>query len=251
MLITEKTAHEAAKKAGNLIVTDICIGVGYTGVVLSNGECGIAYTIRDGLGPRCGAMDNAGKLIGINASQALDMAMSLNLAEAAVGVATANAILNADYPAGINALEEMIVEHGDVLGTIGYFHPVMNKFSPNAAKIHIFERRITDTGLLPDWAENIYLPQCDVVVITGVTFINKTIDHVLSLCTKAREIVVMGASACMAPEILKEYGVTVVAGSRVFDAEGIMRVIAQGGGGQDVLDYLQKLCVRISPPHKC
>lgn len=244
--ITEKVAAEALKKTQGLTLADLCIGVGYTGIKLSNHAGGTCFTFRNELGLHSGVLANAGKLTGIPAETAVGMAMSTNLAEASIGVATINAVLNEDFQVGQNALDRMDIRETDTVGIVGYFFPVIKQLKETVRKLYIFERNITDDGLLPDWAENMYLPECDAVIISGVTFINKTIDHVLSLCKKAKEIVIMGASTCMAPDVLKDYGVTLLAGSRVTDADKILQIIAQGGGGLDVLEYTQKICVRIS-----
>jgi len=250
MLITQRVAAEALKKADGLSIADLCIGIGYTGVKLSNGAGGTCFTFRHELGLKCGPIQGAGTLIGMPAADAIEMAMSTNLAEASIGVATINAILNEDFDAGEDAVDVMDIRASDTVGMVGYFYPVVQRIKDNVKKLYIFERHITDEGLLPDWSENIYLPECDVVLITGVTFINKTIDHVLSLCKNAKEVVIMGASTCMAPDVLKDYGVTILAGSRVTDPDGLLRVIAQGGGGLDVLNYTEKLCVRIAERRK-
>jgi len=247
MLITQRVAAEALKKADRLSIADLCIGIGYTGVKLSNGAGGTCFTFRRELGLKCcGPIQGAGTLIGMPAADAIEMAMSTNLAEASIGVATINAILNVGFEAGKDAVDEMDIRPSDTVGMVGYFYPVVKRIKDTVKKLYIFERHITDECLLPDWCENIYLPECDVVLITGVTFINKTIDHVLSLCKNAKEVVIMGASTCMAPDVLKDYGVTILAGSRVTDPDGLLRVIAQGGGGLDVLNYTEKLCVRIA-----
>ena len=142
-----------------------------------------------------------------------------------------------------NALDLLQIRETDTVGMIGYFS--RGKSLKNTVrKLYILKEILRQTAL-PDWAENMYLPECE-VIITGVTFINKTIDHVLSLCRNAKEIAIMGASTCMAPEVLKNYGVTVLAGSRVTDADKLLRVIAQGGGGLDVLKCTQRISVRIS-----
>ena len=245
MMIVERIAKLAREKAGQLYIRDIRLGVGYTGVQLSNGSCGVAYTFRNDLGANCGVMENAGRLKDLPAEEAAAWAMDLNLAKASAGIAAINALLNEPYTRSVNAMDMMDIRPEDTVGMIGYFHPVVMRFGEKCKKLHIFERKITSPGLLPDWAENILLPQCDVVIITGTTLINKTIDHVLSLCKNAKEIAIMGPSACMAPNIFKEYGVTLLAGSKVTDAAKVMEIISQGGGGQDVLDVTQKICVRL------
>lgn len=222
------------------------IGVGYTGVKLSDNSGGTGFTFRNELGLQNGVMKIAGRLQGMPATEAVEMAMSVNLAEASLGVATINAVLNRDFEQGENALEVIDLRPEDVVGMVGYFFPVAKQLQGKVSKLYIFEKKLTEPELLPDWAENIYLPQCDAVIITGVTFINKTVDHVLSLCRMAKEIVIMGPSTCMAPEVLGKYGVTVLAGSRVTDADLLLRIIAQGGGGMDINRCTEKLCVRIS-----
>lgn len=245
-MLTKDIAEIAIQKSKGLTVKNVCLGLGYTAVELSDGECGCCFTFRHELGPKCGVINGAGNLIGKSAEEFINLSMSTNLAEASLGVATINAVLNKDYSVGPNALDVADIREGDTIGMIGYFMPIVKKFSHVAKNMYIFERNLTDEGLMPDWSEDIYLPQCDVVIITGVTFINKTIDHILELSKNAKEIVVMGASACMAPELLKEKGVTILAGSRVNDAAGLMKTVAQGGGGLEVVNHMDRLCVRIA-----
>ena len=89
------------------------------------------------------------------------------------------------------------------------------------------------------------LPQCDIVVMTGTSFVNQTADAILSCCSRAREVIVVGASTPMCPEILRDAGVTVLAGTRVTDAAAAMRIAAQGGGGMDFFRASMKLLERI------
>lgn len=250
MLITQKVAQLASGQAQTLTIADAVIGVGYTGVKLSDNTCGVCFTFRNALGPKCGVIDRPGALAGLPAQTLIDLAMSCNLAEASLGVATINAILNKNQHAQMDAVAAIDVRPGDTLGMVGYFHPLVKQFKGKVDKLHIFERNITDDGLLPDWAEDIYLPQCDVVVITGVTFINKTIDHILALSKNAKEVVVMGASSCFAPDILRDYGVTLLAGGKVTDADTLLKIIAQGGGGLDVQQHVDKLCLRLADRRK-
>ncbi|MCL1802870.1 MAG: DUF364 domain-containing protein [Eubacteriaceae bacterium] len=246
MMITQRIANLAKQSSDGLVVKNLCLGLGYTGVLLSNNEAGCCFTFRSELGPGNGVMKNAGSLIGMPVSEAIDMAMSTNLAEASTAIAAINAVLNAGYEESANALSIIDLQPGDKVGMIGNFMPIKTWFAGKSPdQLYIFERNLTEDGLLPDWAEDIYLPQCDVVVITGVTFANKTIDHILRLSENAKEVVIMGPSTCMAPEILKEYGVTVIAGSRISGQKAFFSVIAQGGGGESIRPHTSMLCERI------
>ncbi len=244
-MITKEIADIAISKSQHLTVKDVCLGLGYTAVQLSDDTCGACFTFRNDLGPKCGVIPDAGSLIGKSAASLIEKAMSVNLAEASLGVATINAVLNGDFETGNNAIDEMDIRPEDTLGLIGNFVPILNKFKDRVKDVYVFERVLTDDYLIPDWAEEIYLPKCDVVVITGVTFINKTIDHILEMSKNAKEIVIMGPSTCMAPDILKERGVTLLAGSRVSNPEMLLKTVAQGGGGLDVAKHMERLSLRL------
>jgi uncharacterized protein (DUF4213/DUF364 family) len=71
------------------------------------------------------------------------------------------------------------------------------------------------------------LPQADVIGITGTAFINHTIDGLLSLCQKDSWIIMIGGTTPLSP-VLFDYGVDMVAGSRVTDPQKAIRCIGQG-----------------------
>lgn len=57
------------------------------------------------------------------------------------------------------------------------------------------------------------LPECDLMVISGTTLINSTLEQLLEWCKKAREIVLVGSSTPMIAEAFSGTGVTGLAGS--------------------------------------
>jgi len=57
------------------------------------------------------------------------------------------------------------------------------------------------------------LPACDIVILSGTTMINNTIDELLSKCSIAKEIIMVGSSVPMFPEAFKDTKVTVLAGA--------------------------------------
>ena len=249
MTLTKQIAEFAKTLAGELTVSDLCIGVGYTGVKLSDGSGGVCYTFRNELGPSCGVMSNPGSLTGLPVRDVLDWADETNLAQAAVGIAAINALLNRRYEAGENIVRAVSCTEDQVVGMVGDFCPLVGKFQ-NAKALYIFDRaaeqRPGRQQILPEEAQDELLPECDLVVLTGTAFINKTADHVLSLCKKASEIIIVGASTPMCPEVLAPLGVTALAGSCITDADAALRIVAQGGGGMDFSRASIKLFERIS-----
>lgn len=251
MNVTQRLAEYAREKAQGQVIDDLCVGVGYTGVKLSDGTAGVSYTFRNSLGPACGVLKHAGSLLGMPVEKALDWAMSENLAEASVGVATMNAIINQGFSRGANIAEAVECDSTDIVGMVGYFCPLVWKYQ-NAAKFYIFDKDLRqdevsgkNTVVMCAAADEAALSQCTRVVLTGTSFINKTADGLLKACKNAREIIIVGASTPMCPEILREYGVTILAGTQITDADKALRIVAQGGGGMDISPASIKLLERI------
>ena len=153
-MIVQRLIDKVKRDAASRTLAEIRIGIGYTAVLLDDGSCGVSYTFRNELGPQCGLIEEAGDLAGTNCSQIIDWAMDLNLAKCAVGIACINAILQRGLEGFCtgNALEYIKFRPGDTVGMIGYFKPVLDRVEGKAKDIYIFERNITDGGLMPDWA---------------------------------------------------------------------------------------------------
>lgn len=250
MRVEERIVAQAKERAGTLTVEDLCLGVGYTGIKLSDGSGGVSYTFRDSLGEGCGVLPNAGRLIGLPAAEVLDWALSNNLGMAAVGMAAVNALLNRDFSQGPNIAQAVDCAEDDVVGMVGWFCPLVWRYQ-QAKALYIFERdpaSASPAGIARILgAEEAYeiLPQCNKVVLTGTSFINKTADDLLKASKNAQEIIIVGASTPMCPEVLRDYGVTVLAGTRIVDADRALRIVAQGGGGMDLSPASEKLFERI------
>ncbi len=247
-MIVQRLIDGVRDKAAERKIEDLRVGIGYTAVLLDNGSCGLTFTFRNELGPKCGLVEEAGNVTGISCSDIIEWAMSTNLVRAAAGLAAINAIYQDDlegFTRG-DAFSQIDIRPDDTLGMIGYFKPVLDKVADKTDRIFIFERNITDDKYLyPDWAEDIYLPRCDVVLITGTTLLNKTIDHILEKCTGAREIAVMGPTATLCPHIFRDYGVSLLAGVKVIDPQRVLRIASEGGGGLSLEGSVRQVFKRL------
>jgi hypothetical protein len=129
---------------------------------------------------------------------------------------------------------------------VGYFRPIINVVKQTGAKTYVFERSGRYEGAtVPDWAIEMYLPQCDVVIITGTAIINKTIDHILEMCKNAREVYIVGPSTSMCSEAFEGYNVTKLAGSLVVKPEKALEVVSQGGGTMMLKDAIKNISVKV------
>ncbi len=111
--------------------------------------------------------------------------------------------------------------------------------------IYVFEQNVPpgseyyDSSTIP-----MYLPKCDVVVLTATSIINHTFDEVTSHLHNAREVCLVGPSTPLCPEILKKYNITLLAGSVVTNPEMALQVISQGGGTMALKPATKQVLVR-------
>ena len=163
-------------------VRDIRQGVFHTAVVTR--RCGLAATLpKDALRQSPPLVAEPGVLLEKNAEELVSLVHSQSLLEAAIGMATINSLLPVD--------ESVMVERnaGDILlekGTgknvavIGHF-PFLPKVRQQAANLWVLENNPHEGDFGSEQAGE-FLPQADVVAITGTSITNHTFDGLIRLC---------------------------------------------------------------------
>lgn len=116
---------------------------------------------------------------------------------------------------------------GKTIAAVGHLH-LTEELHREAKQVYILERE-PQSGDYPDSACDVILPQCDIVIITGATIINKTLPHLLSLCKDAYTILI-GPSVPMCPALL-EHGIDRLSGLAVTDPAAMAKKIAAGERG--------------------
>lgn len=219
--------------AGDKKIKDVRAGLGYTGVVLEDDSCGLAYTFRNEMGGGCGVFGAAGKLIGMDAKEIMPWLREKDRLRAAMGLATINALLNdprKDWDTG-NVLSAFELDSSETFGMVGEFPPIFHKVKQMTKNIYVFEQNVaSESELYPSETIPDHLPKCDVVVMTATSLINHTFDEIFPYLKNAREVCLVGPSTPLCPELLREYNITLLAGTVVKDLKSAMEIISQGGG---------------------
>jgi uncharacterized protein (DUF4213/DUF364 family) len=132
---------------------------------------------------------------------------------------------------------------------VGCFGPLVEPIRRRVRTLSIFERgpRLTPDLFSEEQAAEI-LPRCSVALITATTLINGTIDAMLAAAASCREIVLLGPSTPLVPEIFRSSSrrVTLLAGVVVTHAEQLLRTVAQGGSTRDFKGAVAKVNVRVN-----
>ncbi len=209
---------------GDSEVREICCGIYWT-VVLSR-NCGLSSTFQDP-SPH-GRVRDVGKLAQKTALELVEYARSQVQLEASIGMAALNSLVDIDEDrcVALNAFEVLAEKgKGKDVAVVGHF-PFVPRLQKIAGRLWIIEKRPRDGDLPAEDAEKI-LPRADVVAITGTSFINHTIDGLLDLCRKDSLVMMVGATTPFSP-ILFDYGVDMIAGSKVISPQKTIRSISQG-----------------------
>ena len=206
-------------------VSRLIHGVAWTATVLSDGSCGVAMHTTGDTVPRMYP-----SLLGLPVSEAGKAMLSWNLEEASEAFAAVNAFYNRpDNPyrnpdvKSLDGIEIRGRNVGMVGLMLGHSNITAELLAP-AANLWITDRE-EKPGAYPDSAAEYFLPQCDVVIITGSAAINKTLPRLLELSRNA-QVILTGPSVTCCPELLK-LGIARLHGSAITEPEPMLQSITE------------------------
>lgn len=202
--------------------------IGLHWVLVASKYCGLG-SVLPGEGPHGhGSIRDVGSLHHKSAQELAQWVLSDNPLEASIGIATINSLLdiNESRMEQVNAAEVIARQSQDKnLVIVGHF-PFVGRMKTIARNCWVIEKRPLE-GDLPEEAAREFVPQADVVAITGTAFINHTMEGLLALCHPSAKVMVLGPSTPLSP-LLFDYGITFLSGSRVADEEAAILTIQQG-----------------------
>jgi uncharacterized protein (DUF4213/DUF364 family) len=240
-----------------LTVTDIRIGIRYTGVMLENGSIGVCYTPLKEV-TCCQTHDKTGNLTGNTALDLAELAQSWKIQERIIGIATINALSQNVYKTNTsyfmkegNLLDQIRIKRNDTVALIGYIRPYKSKIKNITNNLFILDRRWSITGnnhVFPDTASEEIIPKADIVLITGSAMLYGSIDRLLELSKYAREVGIVGPTASMIPDPLFKRGATIIGGINITNPLKLLQIISEGGGVHQFKAYATKNIVRPKVP---
>lgn len=247
------------KEQSDVPVADARIGLGYTAVLLASGELGLAYTFRDEVKTCCTAFRGPRPLAGRPAGELLPLLESESPLEAGVGLACANALAarrralapqnDGQRLHGGDVLEEIDVQPEDQVAMVGHFEPLVEGLRRRVRSLTVFERLSEPDGDLRPAREAIaLLPTCQVALITSTSIINHSVDELLGACAGCREVVLLGPSTPLLPEVFLGTAVTLLSGVQVVQAARVLQAVSEGGGMSEFRPHVRKVNIRLERP---
>jgi uncharacterized protein (DUF4213/DUF364 family) len=208
-------------------VRDIRQGLFHTAVMTRN--CGLAATLpKDALKQEQPFVKEPGFLLIKRSEELAQMCYSESILEAAIGMATINSLLEIDEERcqDLNA-RELIMEKGEGqrVVIVGHF-PFIPELCRVAGELRVIEKNPREGDSTEAEADN-FIPEADVVGITGTAFTNHSLEQLLEQCRPEAYVVVLGDTAPLSP-VLFDYGVDAISGTKVIDPDLVLRCVSQG-----------------------
>src|SRR6516165_5619741 len=241
----------------NITVERAVIGLFFTGVKLSNGLAGACATpIKTIPEAVCCpssamAMPFPGKLHGRPALDLAREALGENGIRRAIGIAAMNALADtcwrhrphpeAELRLGIDAFDATEIHQGDNVVVVGAFVPFLRELKRRRQPYLVLEQ--DPATLKPDElpffrpAEQAgtVVPQADVLLITGTTLINDTLEELLGLAKPTARVTMVGPTVSLLPDAFLRRGADILGTVRITAPDAFLEMLAEGGSGYHFL----------------
>lgn len=258
ILLEETVAHVKnilGEKINDLTIERAVFGLFFTGVKLSDGQGGLCFTpVKEMPQAVCcpssaRAMPLSGRLTKRSIEETLADLESNNILRKTLAIATLNALSASCWTSGEakragyileldkNTFDEVTIPAEGKTVVVGALVPILKRLIKSHADFTVLEmdKRTLKGAELDHYAPpedaHLYIPEADLVVITGVTVLNDTLPNLLQLVKPGAQVVVTGPTASMLPNSFFKRGVTMMGGVLVTKPDEVLDCISEGGSG--------------------
>lgn len=228
-------------------------GLFYSGVKLSTGHGGLCFTpVKDMPEAVCcpssaKVMPLSGRLGDRPVEDYLKDIFSGNVLRRTLGIAALNALGQIAWEkkptpgfeliSDANAFDLLEPKDFSKTVVIGALAPMLKKLIAAEADFRILEmdpRTLKEREMpyyLPTDRADECVPEADLLVITGVTLLNGTLDGLLEMARPDAEILITGPTVGTFPKILAKHGVTMLGGVEVTRPDELLNLLSEAGSG--------------------
>ncbi len=241
-------------------IDKVMIGALFTTVQLSSGYCGIAKT-EINYAMQHGQKGNespfaAGRIAGSKVIDLLSYSKDENFIDI-VKLATLNALSAEKIEKGNYKIIEnkdpidLIEPFEKNIAMVGAFCSYIQSLTKINCQLQVLE---LDENAFNSENKKYYVPssesekvflQSDIAIITGSALTNKTMEGLLSEIPAKTQIIVVGPTGGIFPELFFERNVSIIGATRVTNPEKMFKIIAEGASGYQLFrsGAAQKICI--------
>jgi len=246
----------------NLVIEDVRIGKYLTAVRLSDDSFGTSATLSDDMPVCAKAGRDFGdftplKIKGQKVSAILETSkgsgLVFSLKTAVLSAISSEIIRTGEYNIAedYDPVEMLQFTPGDNVAIVGGFQTYIRKISQTGCRLTVLEKNehclTADQKVyyLPAEEYKNVLPYAGIVIITGQTIVNRTIDDLLSAVSPAARVVITGPSCNIIPDILFANKVSMVGAVKILRPDLLFDLVCEGGMGYHLFEYsaARKICI--------
>jgi len=222
-------------------IEKIIVGLKIVGVKI-DGKWGLSTISLEEIKDSHFSIRDSGRLHKKSIRELVDYIFSKNPVEASIGMATINAKLplpkdNIIERNGFDYIKE--IARGKRITMVGHF-PRGEPLKEIAEKLWILELRPRE-GDLPASYSPVVIPKSDILIITGATFVNHTIDQLISLANPSCFIAIVGPTTPISKSLFN-FGIDLLCSSIVVDEKLFLDHILQGASVKQ-LKGIKQICL--------
>ena len=236
-----------------ITIERVVVGLFFTGVKLNNGVVGTCATpIKTIPEAVCCptsamAMPFPGKMRGRQAADLAQEALAGHSIRRAVGIAAINALAECcwhrrqhpeiELRLGVDAFDATEIRRGDQVVVVGAFVPFLKELKRRGQSFLVLEKDplTLKSNELPFFrsAERAgeIVPQADVLLITGSTLVNATLEDLLAMARPEARVTVVGPTVGTLPDAFLARGADVLGCVRITEPDTFLDLLAEGGSG--------------------
>jgi len=246
-----------------LTITDVQIGLFMTVIRLSDGSAGTSSTLmpKDSDIHCKKSMRDYGdftplKITGKTVTELFKFPTKNSLIQcmkiAALNAVSSNFIESGPYKVVHNTdpLDLMDLHSGKTITVVGAFQSYIDKISKTNNQLYVLE--LNEDAFFGEDKKyyvpaNEYprvLPQSDIVLITGLTLVNNTLDDLLAKIKPGAQVSVLGTSIGFIPDVIFKNKVNIVGTMKITDAELLLKMASEAAAGYHMFKYCaEKICI--------
>ncbi len=255
MIVEETWLHLTAKNleiTEHLFIEDVRFGAHLCAVKLSDGSFGISSTIEDSQIHCDRKHRDFGDFTPLHITgksvKELFETSKLSAIIVMLRLACLNAISSSELSkykvlTNTDPYDLLEITPDTKLIIVGAFHSYIEKSLKKGCAFGVLE--MNREALNPEH-RHLYIPAADyakvipgadVVIITGLTLVNNTLENLLDVVGENTKVVVTGPSSSIIPDVLFQKKVDVIGGTKITRPEVLLDLVSQGAAGYHLFTY--------------
>lgn len=244
MILNDKLLNLFRDQAAKISVDTLCLGLGYTAAVASDGGIGIAYTYFEDK-KSCMALNETVDYEGRPAADLLEKIKSDHPLERSMALALINALNHQNalqLPEDANnqiMFERFKITKGTQVAMVGYFGPLIKYFERRKAVLEILDQS-RGLGQMEDFYRKLQ-NWADVLFLTSTSILNNSTEEILANAHARVKTIMLGPSTPMVMKAFEHLPVHMLAGTVPIEKDNILKAVRHGAG-TPVLHRFSRKC---------